>query len=153
VINNVKAKKILPATLILCLLCALAAGCSGSTGSVEGVDVDFVRMGATVAQVEFYYLLASSGDYIGKTIRASGEYFSMFIPDYGREFHYVTVVVGDAFCCPSEGFEIRFNQGSASYGHFPAQNTMIEVVGVLGRYDEFGQGFLYLAIDEIIILS
>jgi hypothetical protein len=77
----------------------------------------------------------------------------LFIDEHNREFNYVTIVVGDVFCCPSEGFELRLTGDAAARDGFPAQNTRIEVVGVLGRYEELGRGFLYLAVDELTILG
>ena len=146
-------KKRLAILLAICLLniCVLSAGCAEGAGGKEGIDVDFSRMGATVAQAQFNNLLANSGDYIGQTIRASGEFFSLYINEFDRYFHFVTVVAGDG-CCPPDGFEIQLTGDNVSSDDYPEQYTMIEVIGVLDSYDEHGFAFLYLAIDEITII-
>ena len=121
-------------------------------GPVEP-DVDFTRFSSTIAEAMFFDILSNSGNYIGNTIKARGEYFSLSIRELSRSFHYVTIVPGDA-CCPAEGFELKFTDENATDDDFPDENTMIEVVGILGIYEheELGQRFLYLAVDEIIIL-
>jgi len=148
--------------LCLFLLPVAVAGCSGdsagSSGSgsgdvdAEDVDVDLTRLSETVAAAEFSNILANSGNYIGQTIRVSGEYFSVYINEFGRLAHYVTVMQGDA-CCPPEGFEFKLTDERVSDGDFPEQNTMIEVTGVLGRYEELGFAFLFLSVDEVIVLG
>jgi len=137
--------------LALCLAGALAAGCSASGRDVEDVDVDLTAMSSIVARAKFYNIMENAADYLGNTIRARGEYFSFFIDEFGRYAHYVTIVEGDGICCPPDGFEIKLTGDGVGPGDYPDQDTMIEVVGVLGRYEEQGQGYLYIAIDEITI--
>jgi len=160
-------RRVLIAATALCMVFLLASGCADAAGTDDdnasanananananvNVDVDFTRLSRIMAEAEFRNVLQNSADYIGKTVRASGEYFSLFINESDRYHHFVTIVDGDAVCCPPEGFEIKLTGDDVSLDDYPEQNTMIEVTGVLGRFEELGQRFLYLAVDEIIIL-
>ena len=145
--------KLVNVTLVLCLLSAFLVGCAGNSEAVDDVDVDFTTLNSVMAEGEFRYITANSEDYIGKTIRANGELISLFIGAYDRYYRYIAITEGDAVCCPPEGFEIRLTGANVVDDDYPESGTIIEVTGVLSRLDEFGTGFLFLAVDEIIIVS
>ena len=139
--------------LIISLLLLTAAGCSGNGADTEtkNVDIDFTKLSETVAAAEFGNIMAQPTDYLGQTVKVSGQFFSQVVAEFDRYFHYVTVVQGDA-CCPPNGFEIQLTGDNITDDDYPKQQSMIEVTGVLSKYEEQGWQILYLAIDEIIVL-
>jgi len=131
----------------------LVPGCSGEEtypASDQGVDVDFSALNSIMAQAALNNIARHSADYIGKTIKVRGAYYSIFPEQTGQHYHYVTIVDGDA-CC-RQGFEFRFTDDKTYPDDYPDENEVIEVIGVLGRYEEFGSAYLYLAVDEITVL-
>ena len=145
--------RLLNVMLALCLLCAFLIGCTDNSEAANGVDVDLRTLSTTMAEAEFRNITANSDDYVGKTISASGELFSVFIDSFDRYFRYIGITEGDDLCCPPEGFEIRLSGDHVVDDDYPAAGTIIEVTGVLSRAEEFDIRFLYLAVDDIIILS
>jgi hypothetical protein len=157
-------KKLLGIFLLLAMLTSLVAGCgNGGSGGNAGnagnaaatsdrpeVDVDLTVLSSTMAQAEFFNILSNAADYMGKTIRVSGPYYSMYWAETGRVYHFVMVVEGDE-CCRM-GMEFVRSGDYVYPDDYPSQYTMVEIVGVLGTYEEQGQSWVYLQVDEIIIL-
>jgi len=140
-------KRFVTLLLVLCLFCALVAGCSGGGGGSD-VDIDLTSMSTTMAQAEFRRLVMDAERYAGRTIRASGAYFTFFFDGTNQRYHFVTIVDGDD-CC-REGLEFRLTGDPVFPDDFPAENTFVEVTGTLGRYQELGQWFIYVSTDEIV---
>ena len=148
-------KRLINVILTLCLLSAFLVGCTGAENpeAADGVDVDFTTLNSVMAEGVFRNITSNSEDYLGKTIRASGELINLFIDAYDRYYRYVAITEGDDICCPPDVFEIRLTGAHVVDDDYPESGTIIEVTGILSRFDEFGTGFLYLAVDEIIIVS
>ncbi|MCL2392413.1 MAG: hypothetical protein FWC66_07380 [Oscillospiraceae bacterium] len=116
---------------------------------IVAVDVDMAAMSSTMAQAKFFSIFTNPMEYLGQTIRASGPYFSFYFDELQN--HFVMIVPGDA-CCRL-GFEFRLPDTYVYPDDFPAQYTPIEITGVLSRYEAHEQGFIYLAVDEIILMT
>ena len=115
------------------------------------IDIDLSELSRIMVQAEFQNILTNSADNIGKTIRVNGLYYSLFWEQADRHLHYVMIVDGDE-CCRM-GFEFMLVGDSVFPDDYPAQYTLIEVTGIFSRYNELGATYLYLAVDEIVILS
>lgn len=148
---------VVTAFLILGLICLYISGCSEKTktndvdvntgiGAVN-VDVDLSVLSSTMAQAEFFNILSNSSNYFGKTIRAKGVYYNECLNADGPFYHYVTIVYGDA-CCRM-GFEFKLTDDYVFPKDYPAQNSMVDVVGVFDKYEESGHWYSYLAVDKI----
>jgi len=150
-------KKILIVVLILCLGILLLAGCSNDDGMTDNrangidIDIDMAAMSTTMAQATFHNIIEQPTDFLGYVIRASGPYFSFYWDQAGIYNHFVMIVFGDE-CCRM-GFEFRLPDHYVYPDDFPPQLTPIEVTGLLSRYELQGSGFIYLAVDELIILG
>jgi len=142
----------------LILLCALlflsvsAANCSNDTGSeASEVDLDLTGLSQTLVEAQFENILSNSEEFLGKTIRVIGTYFPLYMAEYDTTYHYVIIVYGDE-CCQL-GFEFKRDGDYAVPDDYPALNEPIEVIGVLGRYEEWGTSYLYLAVKELILIN
>ena len=140
----------------LILLCAMIfigiiiAGCSnGETNERGEVDIDLTALSATLVEAEYQNMLANFDNYAGKTIRAVGTYYTLFMESTGRHYHYVIVVTGDE-CCQL-GFEFKRDGDHTVFDDYPAVNAVIEVIGVLDRYDENGTTYMYIDVTEFIL--
>lgn len=114
------------------------------------VDVDLSALSSTMAQAKFINIMQNSDDYLGRTIRVQGPYFSMPFPQTDEHLHFVMVIEGDE-CCRM-GFEFMVSGDTVYPYDYPAQYAMIEIVGIISMLEEFGQYFLYIATDEIVLL-
>ena len=116
------------------------------------IDIDLSELSRIMVQAEFQNIHTNWEENMGKTIRVNGLYYSLFWEQTGLHYHYVMVAEGDG-CCPRTGFEFKLVGDTVSTDDYPAQDTMIEVTGIISRYEELGVTYLYLAVDEIVILS
>jgi len=172
---KLNVKKIIIMPLLLCLVCVVAASYAnkevlqggGNTPGAEKIadagtgadtqkksasgkaaDVDLTIMSATMVYAEVYNIMKNPGGYIGKSIKISGQYYSMYYDKTDRHYHFV--LIEDAAACCRQGLEFIWN-GEHSYpGDYPKDKTNVEVTGVFGRYDELGETYYYLAVDDII---
>lgn len=161
-------KKYLYILLLLCLMGLLLSGCAktnadqttsdtpetqeqkSATANVI-VDVDLTALNSTMVYAEVFNMTTNPEDYLGKTIKMSGSYSTTFYDETGLYYHYV--IIEDAAACCQSGLEFIWNGEHKYPDDYPAEQTKIEVVGVFGEYDEFGETFYYLAVDEISILT
>jgi len=111
------------------------------------VDVDFMGLNTILAQAELNNIRMNLDQYEGKTIRMSGPYYSVFLPETNQEYHFVTVVRGDACCV--QGMEFRLNEENGEEGKYPDANKEIVVIGTIGIYEEWGSTYLYLSADRL----
>ena len=141
--------------IILCVLLLLgtsAAGCSNDAKSEKSeVDVDLTGLSQTLIEAQFENIISNSAEFLGKTIRVVGAYFPLYIAENSTTYHYVIIVFGDE-CCQL-GFEFKRDGDHVVPDDYPAINELIEVTGVLSRYEEFGTSYLYLAVKELALLN
>jgi len=149
--------------IVLCFLLLFGISvisCSNETESDEvagdetaierdDVDVDLTGLSQTIVQAEFQNILSNTDNYIGKTIRASGTYYTLFSDKTGNHYHYIIIVQGDE-CCQL-GFEFKRDGDYAVPDDYPKKNAVIEVTGILKRYEELGNSYLYLAVKDITV--
>jgi len=142
--------------LLLIIICTLVAGCAGGGESQKEereavqVDVDLTVLSETVLSAELMHIILNSDDYVGKTIRVRGTYYSLFHEASGEFYHYVITKQGDE-CC-QEGLEFVWNGDHTFPDDYPEMGTPIELYGVFSRYQGEGIRFFYLAVDDISIL-
>ncbi|MGE4277548.1 MAG: hypothetical protein AB7E30_10295 [Lawsonibacter sp.] len=111
------------------------------------VDVDLSVLSSTMVYAEVYNMMTDPGAYMGKTIRIKGQYNSSYFEDTKK--YYFFVVISDATACCQQGIEFQWN-GEHSYPEdYPEDGSEIEVTGVFGSYQELGQTYYYLAVDDM----
>ena len=144
-------KKALSVVLVFSLLCILTAGCGdGTPKGADGIDVDLSVLNETMVSAQLSGMMASPKTYIGKTIKISGVYDTSFFEGTGLTYHYVITKDGDD-CC-REGMEFMWNGDHAYPEDYPEEKAKIEAVGIFESYEELGQIYYYLAVDELAVL-
>ena len=151
--HNTVSIRAVTMVLITSLLLLSAAGCSGNGADEEiyKIDIDFTQLSTTVAVAEYGNIMTQPRDYLGQTFKVSGLFFSEPVAEFDRYFHYITVWQGDS-CCPPSVFEIKLAGDNITDDDYPKQRVMIEVTGVLSKYEEQGWQIVYLAVDELTVL-
>ena len=107
----------------------------------SGIDVDLTALSSTMVFAEVYNMLAYPEDYLGKTIRAAGEFAVYDEPD-GRLY---AVVVQDALACCAQGLEFELAGDAVYPDAYPAEGSEITVVGTVELYEDNGFRYLHLA--------
>ena len=118
-----------------------------------GVDL-VIREKMFIAQVNDVYI--NRNDYMGKTIKLEGIF--LYGEAGGREYCYV--IRNGPGCCGDDGqvgFEVSWLPPDevleTNRSAYPNRNDWVEAQGELKRYEEFGQGFLYLALSDLKVLD
>ena len=114
-----------------------------------GVDFDLTALSSTMVYAEVYNIMTEPDDYIGKTIKMKGPYYTTFYEETNLYYHYV--IVEDATACCAQGLEFIWNGEHICPDDYPEEESKIEVAGVFGSYDELGSTYYYLAVDNIFI--
>ena len=130
-------------TVILCLCTALFFGCgndrksSGSSSesmkksSSDEYDCDLTKMSSTRVYSTVYAMLTAPDDYIGKTVRVTGNLNKYTDESTGKT--YYSVLIADATACCQQGLEFDMGSGFSDY---PPENALITVTGTFGTYME-----------------
>ena len=138
----------------LCLLITFITNCSEKQNTLglsnENNDVDLTVLSSIMVYAEVYNIMTNPEDYLGKTIKAKGMYYSSYYQETDMNYHYV--VISDAASCCSQGLEFKLNGSLAYQKDYPESQTEIELAGVFSSYDELDETYYYLAVEDITIL-
>ena len=107
---------------------------SESAVSAEGVDVDLTCMSATMVYAEVYNIMVDPDRYIGKTIKAEGEFATYRDGSTGKM--YYACIIKDATACCAQGLEFAPADEKKYPDDFPAEGDEVCVVGVFDTYME-----------------
>ena len=155
-------KKYLSILMSLCLLCTLAAGCAEKAGTpAEGTElttkaaipdfVDLTTLSSTMVYAEVYNIMSYPDDYAGKTLKVGGTYQSEYYAPTKQYYHFI--VIADAAACCAQGLEFAWTGDHAYPKDYPKDGAPIEVTGVYERYEERGETYYHLMVDEIVALG
>ena len=114
----------------------------------SGIDVDLTALSSTMVFAEVYNMLAYPEDYLGKTIRAAGEFAVYDDPD-GRLY---AVVVQDALACCAQGLEFVPAGEPAWPEEFPEPGQTVTVEGTFAMYRQGNFEFCHL-VDASMTLA
>jgi len=148
-------------------MCTFIAGCSenntaltdgsgsqtvqtGSNSSV-GDYIDLTAMSSTMVYAEINNMMTNPKDYMGKTVKMSGPYYTGHVEETGNNYHYI--IIEDATACCQQGLEFIWKGDHTYPDDYPPDNARIEAAGVFGSYEELGNTYYYLAVDDIKILK
>ena len=112
------------------------------------IDVDITELSETMASAELNNILSKPTEYIGKRIKTKGLYYSDYYAETDKNYHFV-IFTDNTACC---SYDIEFiMKGEYKYpDDYPTNETPIEIVGVLDKYDEMGQTYHYILVEELI---
>lgn len=112
------------------------------------VDVDLTTLSPTMVFAEVYNMMATPDDYVGKTVKISGKYYSVNDKKTGKTYFYV--IIKDATACCEQGMEFIWDNGTHVYpDEYPEEEKEITITGIFNYYTEDGLNFCYLDIDTL----
>lgn len=110
--------------------------------SSDGIDVDLTALSATMVYSEVFNMMVSPENYIGKTIKMAGQFYSSY--DEIRDRRYYACLIMDATACCAQGMEFVLD-GSYKYpDDYPAEGGAVCVTGVFDSYEEDGCAYATL---------
>jgi hypothetical protein len=168
-------KKLLWLILSLLLVSGLAGGCGEkeSLAAAEGpasgvpaqgvsdgekaqagaadsaVDLDLTQLSSVMVYSEVFNIMQNPWDYLGKTMKMGGPYYSYY--DETTESSYHFVIIEDALACCQQGIEFLWQGGRPAAEDYPEDGAIIEITGYLEIYQEDGAEYFRLATEELTI--
>ena len=116
----------------------------------ENIDVDLTVLSGVMVYAEVSNIVSKPDDYIGKTVKIRGMYYSSYYEETGLYYHYI--IIADATMCCEQGLEFVWNGDHVYPDDYPAAGTNIEIIGVFGRYTENDKEYYYIEVDDLIII-
>lgn len=113
-------------------------------------DVDLTILSSTMVFGEVFNMVTNPEEYLGKSIKIRGEYYSYY--DSETDNTYFFVIIADALGCCQQGLEFTLNDDHTFPEDYPEDGKEVEFIGVFDKYEELGNTYYYLLVDEIIIL-
>lgn len=108
----------------------------------DGIDIDLTQMSSTAVYAEVYGMMVTPDDYVGKTVKASGEFGAYQDPNTGN--YYFGIIVYDALACCSQGIEFVLGGNSSYPEDYPALGASATVVGEFQTYMEGQSEYCHL---------
>lgn len=121
---------------------------SEPTQSTDGVDVDLTRFSSTMVYSKVYNMMYAPDDYIGKTIKMTGQF--VYYEDPDTKARYFTCIIGDAMACCSQGLEFVMEGDLAYPDDYPELGAEITVTGTFEVYTE--NGFQYCRLVDATLV-
>lgn len=109
-----------------------------ATEASSEFDIDLTTMSSTMVYAEVYNIVMSPKDYIGKTVKMSGE--CMITPSEDNTKVYYACLIKDATACCSQGLEFELEDDN----NYPEAGETVTVSGVFGTYEENGVLYCHL---------
>lgn len=158
--KNIKKQTFWALISVLCITVIIVTGCGESDNSdndddfdsernsaaaENDIDLDLSVMNDTMMTAAIDNVYNNPNDYIGKTIKMTGQYTSFYDEQSDEDIHQV-IVFDESSCC-SKGFEFKRADGFVYPDDFPEQDEIITVIGTLKKYR--GENWLYLDIGDM----
>ncbi len=132
----------------------MTGGCAGSApaaaeiSDTDGVDIDLTELNANMVYAQMYSVMESPGDYLGKTFKMRGPYYAAYYDETDAYYHFI--LIEDALACCAQGLEFKWDGYHIFPVEYPEEWAPIELTGVFSHYEEDGEDFFYLAVEDII---
>ncbi len=115
---------------------------SNSFDAENGSVVDLTVLSSTVVYAEVYNMMVSPENYIGKTVKMTGQ-FAVY-QDSTTGINYYACIIADATACCSQGLEFVLANEHSYPDDYPALGTEITVLGEFQTYNEGDMQYLHL---------
>ena len=144
---------------ILLSLSLIYAGCvnkeklqnnDNASSKIIKVDVDLTILSSIMVYAEVNNIMTKPDSYLGKTIKINGLFYSSYY-DVNETMYYFVVVTDATSCCP-KGIEFIWNSERKYPDDYPDEKAKIEVTGVFSSYDELGETYYHLLVENLRIL-
>lgn len=158
--------------LLVCLLCACASNekpqestssdISNSNSDVantnsdvanadtEEIDVDLTQLSSTMIFAEVSHMMMSPEEYVGKTVKMSGEYYASYYEHTDKHYHFV--IIADAEACCQEGMEFILVDDHDGTDSYPTDGEKVEICGKFSSYIEMGRTYYHIKTNDIKIV-
>ena len=100
----------------------------------EGIDIDLTTLSSTMVYAEVYNMYLTPEDYVGQSVKMTGELSMVDLPMEGKV--YFSVIIQDALGCCSQGIEFDMGEYYVYPDDYPELGSQVTVVGEFEMYQE-----------------
>ena len=100
----------------------------------EGIDIDLTTLSSTMVYAEVYNMYLTPEDYVGQSVKMTGELSMVDLPMEGKV--YFSVIIQDALGCCSQGIEFDMEEDYVYPDDYPELGSQVTVVGEFEMYQE-----------------
>lgn len=130
---------------------------SSKTGGVEEkkknknpIDYDLTTMGSDMVFAIVYQMMVSPKEYVGKTVRIDGSYYSIYDETTGKRSHFC--IIQDATACCAQGMEfILADSNNKKSNKYPEEEAEVVIEGTFETYREDGGNNLYCRLKNAVL--
>jgi len=133
-----------------CLNKDVSSNNDNTSSKIINVDVDLTILSRTMVYAEVYNIMTNPYNYLGKTIKLNGLFYSSYY-DENETMYYFVVITDATSCCP-QGIEFIWGSGRKYPEDYPDEKSNIEITGVFSSYDELGETYYHLLVEDLRIL-
>lgn len=110
------------------------------------VDLDLTQLSSTMIFSEVYHMMSSPEDYLGKTIKISGEFYAYEGDPQIKDAppYYFAVIIADETACCQQGLEFKWEGEHHFPDDYPNQGAIITITGIFDKYQENGDTYYFL---------
>jgi len=119
--------------------------------NAEKPDLDLSKLSAMLAFSQVVGMNESPKDYVGKTVKLNGLYHAEYYEPTEQYYHFIGV--GDETACCLAWLEFVWSGERAYPDDYPDEQGKIELSGIFGSYEELGNTYYYLAVDDVTKLN
>lgn len=113
--------------------------------------LDLTTLSSTVVYAEVYNMMMSPEDYVGRTVKMSGQ-FAAFADSEEGPFYYACLIA-DATACCQQGIEFVLADGSYDNREdYPELGTEVTVTGEFRTYEENGMLYCHL-VNAVMLIN
>lgn len=117
-----------------------------NTGETD-IDYDLTSMSSDMVYATVYQMMANPEEYIGKTVKMEGTYYSEYYEPTAKNYFYV--IIQDAAACCAQGLEFIWADGSHVYpDEYPEEESDVVVTGIFETYQEEGDSWQYCRLKD-----
>ncbi|MBR4344112.1 MAG: hypothetical protein IKP88_15680 [Lachnospiraceae bacterium] len=112
----------------------------------KNVDIDLTELSSTMVYSEVYNMMSMPENYIGKTIRMEGDYYTYY--DEKQNQYYFACLIRDATACCAQGIEFVLAGDYTYPDDYPEEGSFVCVSGVFDTYVD--EPFTYCTLRNAI---
>lgn len=111
-------------------------------------EIDLTTISSTMVYAHIYNMMIAPDEYIGKTIKMTGEFVVYEEPE--SEKVYTSCLIVDALACCSQGLEFVLEGNPIYPEDYPEVNSQFTVSGIFEMYED--NGFSYVRLKDAHIM-
>ena len=116
----------------------------------KSIDYDLTTMGSDMVFAIVYQMMVNPKEYVGKTVRIDGSYYSIYDETTGKKSHFC--IIQDATACCAQGMEFILDDShNKKSNKYPEEEAEVVIEGTFETYHEDTDNNLYCRLKNAVL--